>query len=87
MELLRLEKPSQLVESNHSLSTAKATPNHVPKCHIHAVLNPSRDGDATPALGCNFHAGGMSEVTIWVTFSQVPARQILLLAWGVDMGI
>lgn len=87
LKLTRLEKPSQVTESNHSLSTAKATPNHVPRCHIHAALNPSGDGDSTPALGCHFHAGGMSEVTFWATFSQVPARGSLLGDWEVDRGI
>lgn len=50
LELLRLEKPSQVTEWNHSLSAAEATPNHVPKCHIHAAPNPSRDGDSIPLL-------------------------------------
>lgn len=50
-----LEEPSQPIESLCSLSTAKATTEHVPKCH--RLLNPCRDVDSISALDSCAAAG------------------------------
>lgn len=50
-ELFSLKMSPKIIKSNCSLSTAKAPTNHVPKCHIHTCVNPSRDGDSTATLG------------------------------------
>lgn len=44
----------ETIKSNHSPSIAKATITHVPKCHIHMVVNSLLDEDSTPALGSPF---------------------------------
>ncbi len=46
MESLRLEKTSEVIQSNHQPIPAMLT-NYVPQCHIHSFLNSCRDGNST----------------------------------------
>lgn len=50
-ELFRLEESFEIIELNHSLSTAKAPPTSVPSGTVTHLLNPSRAGDSNTALG------------------------------------
>lgn len=50
-EPMRLENPSETIESNCSPAVPRPPQTHVPKCHMHTAVKSLQGCDSTPALG------------------------------------